>query len=79
MTTKRLNKVYLAQMKWCEWEEPVCVGTNKRKVMQTALHMLKKEYGTGRVCRGQAMCSVPITMSDVEVVVLPFLSTNNTK
>lgn len=68
MTTKTL---YLAQMKWCEWEEPICIGTNKKKVSRGALKMLKEKYGTGPVSRGAAMCSIPITMTDIEIVKLP--------
>jgi hypothetical protein len=71
-----MNKIYLAQMQWCEREEPICAGTNKRKVAQAALRILKEEYGTGSVLRGLAMCSVPITMSDIAVVEIPFLLPN---
>ena len=59
-------------MKWCEREEPICAGTNKRKVAAEALRLLKAEHGTGPVCRGQAMCSVKITADGIEIVEIPF-------
>jgi hypothetical protein len=68
-----MTTIYLAQMKWCEREEPICAGTNKRKVAAEALRILKAEHGTGNVDRGQAMCSVKITANDIEIVVIPFL------
>ena len=71
-----MSKIYLAQMQWCEREEPICAGTNKRKVAQAALRILKEEHGTGPVSRGLAMCSAPITMSDIAVVEIPFLLPN---
>ncbi|MFY8063775.1 MAG: hypothetical protein ACOVN2_08725 [Usitatibacteraceae bacterium] len=60
-------------MKWCEREEPICAGTNKRKVAAEALRLLKVEHGTGSVNRGQAVCSVKITADDVEIVEIPFM------
>lgn len=71
-----MKTLYLAQMKWCEREEPICVGTNKRKLLSEALRTLKAEHGTGPVCRGQAMCHVPITADDVEIIPIPFLCSN---
>lgn len=67
-------KIYLAQMQWCEREEPIIAGTSKRKVLRAALKILKKEYGKGAIDRGGAMCQVPITADDVEIVELPFLN-----
>jgi hypothetical protein len=72
-----MNTIYLAQMKWCEREEPICAGTNKRKVSAEALRILKAEHGSGAINRGQAMCSVKITTDDIEIVEIPFLA--NTK
>lgn len=57
--------MYLAQMQWCEREEPICVGTNKNKLKKEALRILKEIHGTGPVDRGRAGCSVPITGDDV--------------
>ena len=54
-------------MQWCEREEPLVVGHNKRKLLTEALRILKAEHGTGDVCRGQAMCSLPITAEDIEI------------
>lgn len=68
-----MTTIYLAQMKWCEREEPICAGTNKKKVAAEALRRLKAEHGTGSVDRGQAMCSVKIAADDIEVVEIPFL------
>lgn len=70
-----MKTIYVAQMKWCEWEEPICAGTNKYKISTEALRRLKLQYGTGPVNRGAAGCSVPITYDDIEVVKIPFLST----
>ena len=61
-------------MKWCEREEPICAGTNKRKIISEALRILKAEHGTDPVSRGQAMCSVKITADDIDVVEIPFLA-----
>lgn len=69
-----MTVIYLAQMKWCEREEPICAGTNKRKVASEALRILKAKHGTGPVSRGQAMCSIRITADDIEIVEVPFLA-----
>lgn len=61
-------------MKWCEREEPICAGTNKRKVSDEALRILKLEHGTGPVIRGYEMRSVKITADDIEIVEIPFLA-----
>jgi len=68
-----MKKLYLAQMQWCEWEEPIVAGTNKRKLLSEALQILKAEHGTGSVDRGAAMCQIPITADDIEIVEIPFL------
>lgn len=65
--------MYLAQMKWSEREEPLCVGTNKKKLLSEALRMLKATHGDGPVSRGMAMCEVPITADDIEICEIPFL------
>jgi hypothetical protein len=67
-----MKKIYLAQMQWCEANEPICGGTNKGKVAREALRILKAEHGTGPVSRGQAMCSLKICQSDIEIVEIPF-------
>lgn len=72
-SSKATPSIYLAQMKWCEREEPVCAGTNQKEVAQKALKMLRDEYGVGPIPRGMAMCSVPITMDDIEVVKIPVI------
>ena len=71
-----METLYLAQMQWCEREEPICAGTDKRKLLTEALRRLKAEHGTGPVCRGRAMCEVPITANDIEIIPIPFLSTS---
>lgn len=63
-------------MNWCEREEPICAGTNKRKVVREALRLLKAEHGDGLVSRGQALCSVKITHGDIEILTIPFLDKN---
>ena len=68
-----MGKIYLAQMQWCEREEPIIAGSNKRKLISEALKILKVEHGTGPVCRGAAMCSHPITANDIEIVEIPLM------
>jgi len=68
-----MTTIYLAQMKWCEREEPICAGTNKKEVARKALRILKLVHGTGPVDRGMAGCSVPIAADDVEVIRVPFI------
>jgi hypothetical protein len=70
-----MTTIYLAQMKWSGGEEPICAGTNKKEVAREALRILKLVHGTGPVSRGMAMCSVPITMDDIEVIQVPFIQT----
>ena len=60
-------------MQWCEREQPIIAGTNKRKILSRALEILKAEHGTGPVDRGVAMCQIPITADDIEIVEIPFL------
>jgi hypothetical protein len=68
-----MRKIYLAQMMWCEREEPIIAGTNKRKLISEALKILKAEHSTDPVCRGQAMCSLPITADDIEIIEIPIM------
>jgi hypothetical protein len=68
-----MKTIYLAQMMWCEREQPIVAGTNKRKLISEALKILKAEHGTGPVCRGQAMCALPITADDIEIVGVPMM------
>lgn len=68
-----MKKLYLAQMQWCEREEPIIAGTNKRKLLSEALRILKAKHGTGAVDRGAALCQIPITSDDLEIVEIPFL------
>jgi len=69
------HELYLAQMKWCEREEPLCAGTNKAKVQREAIRIIKSEHGVGPVNRGAAMCSAPITAADIEIIVIPLVPT----
>jgi hypothetical protein len=71
-----MKKLYLAQMQWCEREEPIIAGTNKRELLSKALKILKAKHGTGPVDRGAAMCQIPITADDIEIVEIPFLYNN---
>lgn len=68
-----MKTIYLAQMMWCEREQPIIVGTNKRKLISEALKILKAEYGTGPIFRGRAMCALPITADDIEIVEVPMM------
>jgi len=53
--------------------EPICVGANKRIVTREAVRLLQMEYGDGPINRPGAMCSVPITASDIEIVTVPIV------
>jgi len=61
-------------MQWCEREEPICAGTNKKKLVAEALRILHAEHGKGPVNRGMAMCSEPIRADDIEIMEIPFLA-----
>jgi hypothetical protein len=74
-----MKTIYLAQMMWCEREQPIVVGTNKRKLISEALKILKAEHGTGPVCRGQAMCALTITADDIEIVEVPMMQKQKVK
>jgi hypothetical protein len=74
-----MTTIHLAQMKWSGGEEPICAGTNKKEVAREALRILKLVHGTGPVSRGMAMCSVPITADDIEVIQVPFIQTRKTQ
>ena len=54
---KAPKRHYLASMQWCERNQPIILGTNKKKLLTAALKILKEEHGYGKVCRGQAMLS----------------------
>ena len=69
-----MKTIYIAQMKWCEREEPICAGTKKKKLVTEALRILHAEHGKGPVSRGMAMCSEPIRKDDIEIVEIPLLS-----
>lgn len=71
-------KYYLAQMKWCEHEEPICVGTNKKTLLKHAVAKMKQEHGNGPVDRGMAGCSLPITYDDIEISEIEMLNARAT-
>ena len=68
------STLHIACMVWPSALEPVCAGTNKRIVTREAVRMLRSEHGDGPISRPAAMCSVPITASDIEIVTIPFVS-----
>jgi len=70
-----MTSLYLASMRWPGQLEPVCVGTNKKKLVKGAVRLLRKEHGDGPVVRPGAMCSAPIQYDDIEVERLPYLHT----
>jgi hypothetical protein len=71
--------INVACMKWPDFIlEPICAGTNKRTVIREAVRLLKIEHGDGPVERPLAMCSTPITASDIEVVTVPVIFTTHT-
>lgn len=61
-------KIYLAQMCWAGKQEPICAGTNKAKLLNKALEILREEHGHGNVYRHGAMCSAPISKDDIEII-----------
>lgn len=65
------STINIACMKWPNTLEPICAGTNKRTVTKEAVRLLKREHGEGPVNRPSAMCSVPITATDIEIVIVP--------
>lgn len=67
-----MKTLWLASMKWPGIAEPICVGTNKRRVQNEAYRMLREEHGTGNVDRNAAMCSAPIQHDDIEISPIPF-------
>lgn len=68
-----MKPLYLASMMWCEREEPIIVGHNKKKLIKEALRLLHKENGHGLADRGQAMTSARITAKDIEITTIPYL------
>jgi hypothetical protein len=68
-----MKKIYLAQMMWCEAQEPICAGANKKRVAREAYRILKERYGDEHVSRGMAMCHAPITHNDIEVREIPLV------
>lgn len=67
-----MKKIYLASMIWPEAYEPICVGTNKKKITTEAVRILKEYHGNGPVERPQAFCSVPIRKNDIDIQEIPF-------
>ena len=68
------STIHIACMQWPEVIEPICAGANKRQVTREAVRLLRMEHGDGDVPRRGAMCSVPITASDIEVLTIPVVS-----
>ena len=69
-----MKTLTLVTMRWPEYDEPICLGTNKRKISTEALRLLRKEHGTGPVLRPAAMCSAPIRHDDLRYWKLPVVS-----
>jgi hypothetical protein len=59
--------MYLASFHWPKYCEPLCVGTNKKKVLKAALDKAKQKYGTKRVNRPGAMCCEKIDYKDIDI------------
>lgn len=68
-----MKTIKLATMRWPEYDEPICAGTNKEKLVTEAVKILKKEHGLGPVPRQMAMCSVPIQRNDINIWEIPFI------
>lgn len=68
--------IHVACMKWPCAIEPICAGTNKRTVTREAVRLLRAEHGNGDVPRPAAMCSMPITASDIEIITIPVVLNN---
>jgi len=73
-----MKELHIACMKWPGAIEPVCAGSNKRAITRAAVGMLRDEHGDGPVVRLGAMCSVPITSSDIEIITVPYITTKET-
>ena len=71
MTCSTIN---VACMKWPNTLEPICAGSNRRKVVREAVRLLKIEHGEGPVNRPAAMSSAKITASDIEIVTVPLVA-----
>ena len=71
MTCSTIN---VACMKWPDTLEPICAGSNRRKVVREAVRLLKIEHGEGPVNRPAAMSSAKITASDIEIVTVPLVA-----
>jgi len=69
-----MKTLHIAFMVWPGAIEPVCAGTNKRIVTREAVRLLRLRHGDGPVNRPAAMCSVPITASDIKIVTVPLVS-----
>lgn len=68
---KKQNTIYVAQMCWPEREVPVAASYSKTGLKADAVEILRKEYGTGDIERPGAMCSLPISKYDIEIVEIP--------
>ena len=61
-------------MRWPDYDEPICAGTNKAVLRKEALAILRKEHGSGDVVRPGAMCSVPIRNDDLREWNIPLFT-----
>lgn len=57
--------MYLASFIWPRFHEPLCVGSNKRKLKKAAYEKAKEKHGKGLVQRPGAMCSAKIQLDDI--------------
>jgi len=71
-----MKTLYLAQMKWCEREEPIACGYNRKELQRHALAKLHAKHGKGSVDRGAAMCSLPITASDIAITPIEMIESH---
>ena len=59
--------MYLASFVWPKFNEPLCVGKNKQKLLKAACDKAKEKYGIGLVERPGAMCSAKIQQDDIAI------------
>ena len=70
-TNRQMKTITLITMRWPEYDEPVCAGSNKCMLREEALWILRAQHGTGCVPRPGAMCSLPIRHDDLREWKIP--------
>jgi hypothetical protein len=69
-----MKTITLITMRWPDYDEPICAGHDIPSLRREALAILRADHGHGDVVRPAAMCSVPITESDLREWTIPLIS-----